>query len=572
MIKTLKESIKNAIKESHKKKDAYADVSYDKHQRLWCVCLIDRNTGEVLGDYQYALNKKEAMEIKKDIENDKDYYSNYNLEEAFDRDRNLLYISPSYSANPKSNATRFYHQTMKSNINSIIENGLLTNKAKWYDNPGKVIWLTDDINDNWNYGDALVEIDLPNDFEDIRKVNNSEYNVYSNIPKEYINAIYLKSPYRKEIMRDFNNTLDIDKSIERFRNGELDEALKVDGLKKATAYMLRNDGALFECEIMHPYIKYAYEFDDMENLITLFEHPDFVEFFYENTNSEETRNNIVILLQLTSLLQDKLDDKVNRENIVRLLNKYNINPNDFNGNYDLELLYNVFNVLNVDTNQEFCRVRTSNMKFGGTSGATYFRISSVHFNWFNLIWSLVAKNVKFISDVTICKDAQTFGGKVEFYNVKGVQLNHIPTNEFLTLSGNPLIKNYKSKLSIIDNAFNLLNCGKTITESYDNIHHKYVMGYYNNDVKNGLVWDFNNILSRTTNETLTTKETTQLEQIDNLIDDLYKLRQGSIEKDGEFGIGNLVFKEFRNMGYLDNLKDLKVQLQSKEMSLENLEE
>lgn len=290
---TLVDNIKRAIKEDYKKKDAYADVSYDRHQKLWCVCLMDKNTGEVLGDYQYAFTKKEAMEIKKDIDNDKDHYSNYDLEESFDRERSLLYISPSYSANPKSNTTRFYHQTMKSNINSIIENGLLTNKAKWYDNPGEVIWLTDYINDNWNYGDALIEIDLPNDFEDIRKVNNGEYNVYSNIPKEYINAIYLRSPYRKEIMRDFNKTLDIDKSIERFRNGELDE---------------------------------------------------------------------------------DLDDN----------------------------------------------------------------------------------------------------------------------------------------------------------------------------------------------------ETNKLEQINNLIDDLYKLRQDSIEKDGEFGIGNLVFKEFRNMGYLDNLKDLKVQLQSKEMSLENL--
>lgn len=73
-------------------------------------------------------------------------------------------------------------------------------------------------------------------------------------------------------------------------------------------------------------------------------------------------------------------------------------------------------------------------------------------------------------------------------------------------------------------------------------------------------------------EDLDSQEQEQLDEIDKLIDDIYALRQQSIQQDGEFGIGNLVFKEFRNMGYLDNLKNLKTKLQSKKMSLENLEE
>ena len=68
-------------------------------------------------------------------------------------------------------------------------------------------------------------------------------------------------------------------------------------------------------------------------------------------------------------------------------------------------------------------------------------------------------------------------------------------------------------------------------------------------------------------EDLTTQEQTQLDEIDKLIDDLYLLRQQSIQQDGEFGVGNLVFKEMRNMGYLDNLKELKRKLMSKQMSL-----
>lgn len=60
---------------------------------------------------------------------------------------------------------------------------------------------------------------------------------------------------------------------------------------------------------------------------------------------------------------------------------------------------------------------------------------------------------------------------------------------------------------------------------------------------------------------------TRSEKIDEFIDNLYELRKTSIAKDGEFGLGNLVFKEFRNLGYLDNLKELKKQEKSKELSL-----
>jgi len=62
------------------------------------------------------------------------------------------------------------------------------------------------------------------------------------------------------------------------------------------------------------------------------------------------------------------------------------------------------------------------------------------------------------------------------------------------------------------------------------------------------------------------------ESIEDFIEDIYDLRKSSIASDGEYGLGNLVFKEFRNLGYLDNLKDLRKQCVSKELSLEHLEE
>lgn len=73
-------------------------------------------------------------------------------------------------------------------------------------------------------------------------------------------------------------------------------------------------------------------------------------------------------------------------------------------------------------------------------------------------------------------------------------------------------------------------------------------------------------------ETLSEDEKARKEKIEQLISDLYKLRQESIKKDGEFGIGNLVFKEMRNLDYLDKLKDELVRLESKDLSLESLNE
>lgn len=58
------------------------------------------------------------------------------------------------------------------------------------------------------------------------------------------------------------------------------------------------------------------------------------------------------------------------------------------------------------------------------------------------------------------------------------------------------------------------------------------------------------------------------EDIINFIEELYDLRKkGLTSAEGEFSIDNLIFKEFRNKGYLDSLKDLKNELIAKELSL-----
>ena len=61
-----------------------------------------------------------------------------------------------------------------------------------------------------------------------------------------------------------------------------------------------------------------------------------------------------------------------------------------------------------------------------------------------------------------------------------------------------------------------------------------------------------------------------LNKVDEFIDDVYMLRKNSIMADGEYGKGNLVFKELRNNGYLDKLKELKVKLTEKDMIVEKM--
>lgn len=175
------------------------------------------------------------------------------LEESIDKERALLWKGQNYTLEPKNDFTRLYHQTNKENILSIIKNGLQVKKARKFDNPGDVIWLSNNMPEdyNWSYGDTLIEIDLPKDYEELYKVNATEYQCYKDIPSSYFNAIYLQTSYRKEIMKDFQNTLDLDKSIERFHKGELKEskenaediALNVFGegkLGKGPMYLLPN--------------------------------------------------------------------------------------------------------------------------------------------------------------------------------------------------------------------------------------------------------------------------------------------------------------------------------------------
>ena len=61
-------------------------------------------------------------------------------------------------------------------------------------------------------------------------------------------------------------------------------------------------------------------------------------------------------------------------------------------------------------------------------------------------------------------------------------------------------------------------------------------------------------------------------EVTKFINMLYMMRKNGIATQGEFSIGNLLFKEIRNLELLDQLKDKLKELQSKELTLEQMNE
>lgn len=419
-----------------------------------------------------------------------------------------------------------------------------------------------------------------------------------------------------------------------------------------TPYMLRKDGRLIRCGEIHPYIKMSQTASDETNLKTLEEHPEFLNWFESH-----------VLDASTAQLIDEFEKSI-----------------DINEKYEL------MDLLNDITNQEFCRVRTSNykVKYGGDNGEIYFRISSRGFNWFNLIWDIVNKYQKQIKNVTIVNDKQSTGGKeFDYY------YDHIPVDEFLTLKGSLVIENYSGKTSKVKNlkpigALNediekhdelnpllfendelkddvkeaiekiaeefvkelkadkikfyledIVLVGSNVSYNYtknsdldihliassdelkcpDNLYPLLYSAYrsifnknfnlningipveiyvemdkptgksngiysiYNGWLKHPVQEDipdidqeaFDKLFNEWEDKYFELEHSTPDEKIiDKFIEDLYALRKDSIVNDGEYGVGNLIFKEFRSLGYLDHLKELKRKQLEKDLSLESM--
>lgn len=129
---------------------------------------------------------------------------------------------------------------------------------------------------------------------------------------------------------------------------------------------------------------------------------------------------------------------------------------------------------------------------------------------------------------------------------------------------------------ILDCMYNIKNCPKAYTKEWNDLYEKLEKLVYRVVERLGygdtLGCGFSSINYCNEAKQPNKKQSNpRVDKIDKLIDDIYDERKDSISKEGEYGVGNQTFKEFRNRGYLDRLKKLKQKELNKELSLEELD-
>ena len=184
-------------------------------------------------------------------------------------------------------------------------------------------------------------------------------------------------------------------------------------LKDNTPYLLSRDGKLIEFVACHPFVNWIANSRTPKVKVT----KKNILWYAENSENEE-------ISKLAQKCYDSIKDYTE---------KYIVLSKDIDDFLLLEEL----------TNKEFCKVRTSDIKFFSNNfgnGEIYFRIVPGDFNWFDTIWNLVVQNEDFIKYVTIVKEIIVYGFYEEYYAINGHKTYMMPVEEFLTASGNPVIK------------------------------------------------------------------------------------------------------------------------------------
>lgn len=128
-----------------------------------------------------------------------------------------------------------------------------------------------------------------------------------------------------------------------------------------------------------------------------------------------------------------------------------------------------------ELNQEFLRARFGGMyNSSASSKEVVFRISSVGFNWYPIIWSFVYEHKSTVSSVTIVRDEESTGVKDFVYKShSGERYFKMPVDEFLEESGNPVVEKLcvtsKSGDMILEN----LRIGSSIHDAKINTNMNY---------------------------------------------------------------------------------------------------
>lgn len=222
------------------------------------------------------------------------------------------------------------------------------------------------------------------------------------------------------------------------------------------AWHLRQDGKIFPVQVH----LYAMGDGDLSSEAE-------VAAFLLKTNSADTQlSQYVIDAWLALCLEDKVRYDDTKEDIIEIIRnlpnelpyhfayplsgdelvKIHIAADNFN---DVDTLYEFIDRILIEEfddicmkirrsiNQQFCRVRIGG-KLNSVKGSNslWIRISSVGFNWRDVIYTFVTSiyRARQISDISICRDPESDNTEVDyFYKAKdGQQYYHMPIQEYLT--------------------------------------------------------------------------------------------------------------------------------------------
>lgn len=201
--------------------------------------------------------------------------------------------------------------------------------------------------------------------------------------------------------------------------------------------MIRKDGKVYEVEY-HPYASFSTP--EVEPELTL----DVCEWLFNHTQNNSTKKAIIDFLSLYCVVEElslqELIDELDAQMSDKFINNISVYMTE---DVDGDLQTKAENVSDC-LNDEFLRARYTGRYDAGTSKEMIFRVASNHFNWFDIIYEYVLKNKNDIESVTIVKDLEATGSDT-FYAHKGKEFYKMPIDEFLTLSGNPIVESKKNK-------------------------------------------------------------------------------------------------------------------------------
>lgn len=205
------------------------------------------------------------------------------------------------------------------------------------------------------------------------------------------------------------------------------------------AYMIRNDGKSFRM-LQHIYGNK----EEIEETLMA------AEWLYDATNRPKTKE---LILELVSSWGHSLNPKNDIiDNILHAIDdrRYKFLSKEFVKRIESQIRDTIplddVDALNVrvvdELNQEFLRARFGGM-YNTQAGSRemVFRVSSVYFNWFNIIFNFVYEHKHMISSVTVVKDEESTGFD-DVYDHNGKEMYRMPIDDFIMLPGNPVVESF----------------------------------------------------------------------------------------------------------------------------------